>query len=61
MAAIHDKDGKCRRIEASHAHPIGVTESCRIVGISEKTLYRWRKEQVESELRDPPRAANVAR
>ena len=43
MAIIPDKDARCRRIEASIAAGKGVTESCREEGISEKTLYRWRK------------------
>ncbi len=43
MAAIPDKDAKCRAIEKMIAAGKGVTESCREFGISEKTLYRWRK------------------
>ena len=42
MSAIPDKDAKCRKIERLIASGMGVTESCREVGISEKTLYRWR-------------------
>jgi transposase-like protein len=45
MASIPDKHAKCQRIERLIAGGMGVTESCREVGISEKTLYRWRKEQ----------------
>jgi transposase-like protein len=48
MAAISEKDAKCRRIEALIASGHGVCESCREVGISEKTFYRWRKEQSQS-------------
>ena len=43
MHAIPDKDARCRRIEALVASGKGVCESCRDVGISEKTFYRWRK------------------
>ncbi len=43
MTAIPDKDAKCRAIEDMIAAGKGVTESCREFGISEKTLYRWRK------------------
>jgi len=59
MAAIDNKDAKCRRIERMIADGMGVTESCRLIGISEKTLHRWRKEQAEAEqdLRAVPRAA----
>ena len=45
MAQIEDKDEKCRQIERMITEGKGVTESCREFGISEKTLYRWRKEQ----------------
>ncbi|MBO6529094.1 MAG: transposase [Erythrobacter sp.] len=45
MPAIADKDEKCRLIETLIASGKGVCESCREVGISEKTLYRWRKAQ----------------
>lgn len=47
MAAIVDKDAKCRRIEQLIASGMGVCESCREVGISEKTFYRWRKARAE--------------
>ena len=43
MAVIPDKDAKCRRIEALIAEGRGACESCREVGVSEKTYYRWRK------------------
>ena len=43
MTEIPDKDAKCRRIRQLIASGLGVTESCREVGISEKTWYRWRK------------------
>jgi len=61
MATIPDKDGKCRRIETMIANGMGVTESCRVIGISEKTLHRWRKEQrdAEDDLQDRPRAARA--
>lgn len=45
MAAIADKESKCRRIEALIVEGLGVCESCREVGVSEKTFYRWRKAQ----------------
>ena len=43
MTQIPDKDAKCRKTEALIASGRGVCESCREVGISEKTFYRWRK------------------
>ena len=43
MTAIPDKDVKCRKVEALIATGKGVCESCREIGISEKTFYRWRK------------------
>ena len=43
MAAIPDKEARCRRIEALIAKGQGVCASCRDVGVSEKTFYRWRK------------------
>jgi len=45
MATIPDKDSKCRRIEVLIAEGQGVCESCREVGVSEKTFYRWRRAQ----------------
>jgi transposase-like protein len=45
MVAIVDKDRKCRAIARMIDSGMGVTESCRELGISEKTFYRWRKEQ----------------
>lgn len=48
MAAIEDKDGKCRQIERLIANGQGVCESCREVGISEKTFYRWRKQAAQA-------------
>ena len=47
MVAIVDKDRKCRAIARMISSGMGVTESCREIGISEKTFYRWRKEQSE--------------
>ena len=47
MVAIIDKDEKCRAIENAIAAGKGVTESCREYGISEKTLYRWRKAEAK--------------
>jgi len=45
MAAIPDKDAKCRTAETMIAGGMRVTESCRVMGISEKTLHRWHKAQ----------------
>lgn len=45
MTEIANKDAKCRRILALIDGGQGVCESCRKVGISEKTFYRWRKSQ----------------
>ncbi|OYX66384.1 MAG: hypothetical protein B7Y88_05765 [Sphingomonadales bacterium 32-64-17] len=45
MATIPDKDARCRAIEALIAAGAGVCESCRKMGVSEKTFYRWRKAQ----------------
>ena len=45
MAAIADKDERCQRIEQLIASGMGVCESCRSEGVSEKTFYRWRRAQ----------------
>ncbi len=45
MGLIPDKDERCRRIEYFDASGKGVCESCRLVGISEKTFYRWKRAQ----------------
>lgn len=45
MALIADKDRKCRAIVRMISEGGGVTESCRIFGVSEKTFYRWRAGQ----------------
>lgn len=45
MVAIADKDAKCRRIEQLIGSGKGVCESCREVGVSEKTFYRWLRSQ----------------
>lgn len=42
---IADKDAKCRRIAQLIAGGQGVCESCREIGVSEKTFYRWRRAQ----------------
>ena len=47
MTAIPDKNVRCREIEALIASGNGVCESCREIGISEKTFYRWRKARAE--------------
>jgi transposase-like protein len=59
MAAILDKDRKCRAIARMIAAGMGVTESCREVGISEKTYYRWRNEQADRDF--PSRAGGGAK
>ena len=43
MTAIADKDARCSEIEQLIASGNGVCESCRMVGISERTFARWRK------------------
>ncbi|OQW75389.1 MAG: hypothetical protein BVN32_11155 [Proteobacteria bacterium ST_bin14] len=43
MTTIPDKDARCRAVESLIASGKGVGESCRIVGISERTLAPWRK------------------
>ncbi|MEN7536148.1 helix-turn-helix domain-containing protein [Aurantiacibacter flavus] len=45
MAAIPDKDERCRAIERLITAGGGVCASCREMGVSEKTFYRWRKAQ----------------
>ncbi len=49
MTAIPDKDVRCREIEALIVSGNGVCESCREIGISEKTFYRWRKARAEKQ------------
>ena len=49
MPAIPDKDARCRKIEALIASGNGVCESCREIGISDKTFYRWRKARAEKQ------------
>jgi putative transposase len=48
MATIPDKDQRCREIERLVTSGRGVCESCREVGVSEKTFYRWRKESPDN-------------
>lgn len=48
MPAIANKGEKCRQIEALIVGGKGVCESCREVGVSEKTFHRWRKAQSDS-------------
>jgi transposase-like protein len=50
MPSIPDKDRRCREIEALIAKGMGVCESCREIGISEKTFYRWRKAKTVGEV-----------
>jgi len=47
MAVIPDKELKCQRIAKMIASGKGVCESCREMGISEKTYYRWKKKKAE--------------
>lgn len=49
MTAVPDKDSRCREIEALIASGDGVCESCRKIGISEKTFYRWRKARSDNQ------------
>lgn len=49
MVAIPDKDARCRQIEALIASGGGVCESCREIGISEKTYYRWQKARTDKQ------------
>jgi len=48
MPAIADKEARCREIEVLVASGNGVCESCRRIGISEKTFYRWRKARADN-------------
>jgi len=48
LSAIENKDERCRLIERLIASGKGVCESCREVGISEKTFYRWRKTRTQN-------------
>ena len=43
MTRVADKDERCKEIERLIATGLGVCESCREIGISEKTFYRWRR------------------
>lgn len=43
MTRVLDKEARCRQIEALIASGNGVCESCREIGISEKTFYRWKQ------------------
>lgn len=54
MAAIPDKDHKCEKIEALIETGKGVCESCRELGISEKTFYRWRSARAKSAIGADP-------
>jgi transposase-like protein len=49
MPVVPGKDTRCREIEALIAAGNGVCESCREIGISEKTFYRWRKACAEKQ------------
>lgn len=48
MPPIDNKGEKCRQIERLISSGSGVCESCREVGLSEKTFYRWRKASVSN-------------
>lgn len=39
---VPDKDRRCREVLALIESGKGVCESCREVGVSEKTFYRWK-------------------
>ncbi|WP_339689456.1 transposase [uncultured Parasphingorhabdus sp.] len=43
MALIENKEEKCRAIQKRIEQGQGVCESCREIGVSEKTFYRWRR------------------
>jgi len=45
VTRLADKDRRCREIAALIAAGGGVCDSCRQVGISEKTFQVWRREQ----------------
>ena len=45
MAIIPDKEERCKRIAELIKNGQGVCESCREIGISEKTYYRWLQTQ----------------
>lgn len=47
MRRIADKEQKCLQIEALIGQGRGVVESCREVGMSEKTFQRWRKARLQ--------------
>jgi len=47
MALVDNKDEKCRKIQNLIASGMGVCESCREIGVSEKTYYRWRLANVD--------------
>src|SRR3546814_13652683 len=49
MTAIPNKEVRCLEIEALIASGSGVCESCRKIGISEKTFYRWRKARADKQ------------
>ena len=44
MALIENKDEKCMAILKLIEEGKGVCESCREIGVSEKTFYRWRRD-----------------
>ena len=46
---IVDRDGRCRQIAELISSGKGVCESCRMIGISEKTFYRWKSETTARE------------
>lgn len=48
MTAIVDKEAKCLRISKMVADGRGVVESCREIGMSEKTFQRWRRARNEA-------------
>lgn len=48
MTMVPEKDRRCRDVAALIAAGGGVCDSCRAIGISEKTFQRWRRAQ-----RDP--------
>ena len=49
MSVIPDKDARCHQIESLILAGKGVCESCRQIGISEKTFYRWRNTRANNQ------------
>lgn len=48
MTRIPDLDARCREIMALIERGGGVCESCRAVGVSDRTFQRWRLREREA-------------